>query len=192
MLAKEMPIKVELLLVLEIKNLTKFGRYIEAEFSKFFFISIYVPNSGAQLVNLSARGRWDLMLLKRLTSLDKRKPVIIAGDMNVAHQEIDLKNPDTNRNKTAGFTDQEREAFTRLLEAGFVDVWRSRNPDVTEAYTYWSYIGNRRAKNIGWRLDYFVVSERLLEKVIECEIHSEITGSQHGSDHCPLSMTIDI
>uniref|UniRef100_A0A915LMY5 exodeoxyribonuclease III n=1 Tax=Meloidogyne javanica TaxID=6303 RepID=A0A915LMY5_MELJA len=148
--------------------------------------------SGSGLVNLPARGRWDQMFLTRVIDLDKRKPVIIAGDMNVAHQEIDLRNPDSNRNKTAGFTDQEREAFTRLLDAGFVDVWRSRNPDVAETYTYWSYIGSRRAKNIGWRLDYFVISERLLEKVIECEIHSDITGSAHGSDHCPLSLIIDI
>uniref|UniRef100_A0A1I8C033 DNA-(apurinic or apyrimidinic site) endonuclease n=1 Tax=Meloidogyne hapla TaxID=6305 RepID=A0A1I8C033_MELHA len=190
MLAKEVPIKV--ITGIGDKDFDTFGRYIEAEYENFFFISIYVPNSGAGLVNLPARGRWDQMLLIRVTDLDKRKPVIIAGDMNVAHQEIDLRNPDANRNKSAGFTDQEREAFTRLLEAGFVDVWRSRNPDVAEAYTYWSYIGSRRAKNIGWRLDYFVISERLLEKVIECEIHSDITGTLHGSDHCPLSLVIDI
>uniref|UniRef100_A0A915PCC7 DNA-(apurinic or apyrimidinic site) endonuclease n=1 Tax=Meloidogyne floridensis TaxID=298350 RepID=A0A915PCC7_9BILA len=190
MLAKEMPINVTV--GLGNKDFDEFGRYIEAEYKNFFFISVYVPNSGSGLVNLPARGRWDQMFLTRVIDLDKRKPVIIAGDMNVAHQEIDLRNPDSNRNKTAGFTDQEREAFTRLLDAGFVDVWRSRNPDVAEIYTYWSYIGTRRAKNIGWRLDYFVISERLLEKVIECEIHSDITGSAHGSDHCPLSLIIDI
>nr|CAD2151107.1 unnamed protein product [Meloidogyne enterolobii] len=190
MLAKEMPINVTV--GLGNKDFDEFGRYIEAEYKNFFFISVYVPNSGAGLVNLPARGRWDQLFLTRVIDLDKRKPVIIAGDMNVAHQEIDLRNPDSNRNKTAGFTDQEREAFTRLLDAGFVDVWRSRNPDVAEIYTYWSYIGTRRAKNIGWRLDYFVISERLLEKVIECEIHSDITGSAHGSDHCPLSLIIDI
>nr|CAD2129688.1 unnamed protein product [Meloidogyne enterolobii] len=190
MLAKEMPINVTV--GLGNKDFDEFGRYIEAEYKNFFFISVYVPNSGAGLVNLPARGRWDQLFLTRVIDLDKRKPVIIAGDMNVAHQEIDLRNPDSNRNKTAGFTDQEREAFTRLLDAGFVDVWRSRNPDVAETYTYWSYIGSRRARNIGWRLDYFVISERLLEKVIECEIHSDITGSAHGSDHCPLSLIIDI
>ncbi|CAK5053812.1 unnamed protein product [Meloidogyne enterolobii] len=173
MLAKEMPINVTV--GLGNKDFDGFGRYIEAEYKNFFFISVYVPNSGAGLVNLPARGRWDQLFLTRVIDLDKH-----------------LRNPDSNRNKTAGFTDQEREAFTRLLDAGFVDVWRSRNPDVAETYTYWSYMGTRRAKNIGWRLDYFVISERLLEKVIECEIHSDITGSAHGSDHCPLSLIIDI
>uniref|UniRef100_A0A914LBY0 DNA-(apurinic or apyrimidinic site) endonuclease n=1 Tax=Meloidogyne incognita TaxID=6306 RepID=A0A914LBY0_MELIC len=137
MLAKEMPINVTV--GLGNKDFDEFGRYIEAEYKNFFFISVYVPNSGSGLVNLPARGRWDQMFLTRVIDLDKRKPVIIAGDMNVAHQEIDLRNPDSNRNKTAGFTDQEREAFTRLLDAGFVDVWRSRNPGVAETYTYWYF-----------------------------------------------------
>ena len=186
LLSKEKPIKVTLGLGNE--EFDKNGRFIQADYPNFTYIGLYVPNSGQKLVNLAKRAQWDELLFEKITQLDKLKPVIIGGDMNVAHQEIDLKNPDTNRNKTAGFTDQERDAFTRLLNAGFIDVWRRRNPELTGAYTYWSYIGNRKANNIGWRLDYFIVSGRIYEQVHDCQIHSEIAGS----DHCPLSMTIDI
>ncbi|MFH4984103.1 hypothetical protein AB6A40_010812, partial [Gnathostoma spinigerum] len=157
------------------------GRLIFAEFPSFILINSYVPNSGRGLVRLDGRKRWDMLFLEKIQSLDKRKPVIYCGDLNVAHQEIDLANPKSNHNKTAGFTDQERDDFTRLLNAGFVDVFRKLNPEKTGAYTFWSHMHNARASNTGWRLDYFVVSERLMGMVKECKIHSNV----QGSDHCP-------
>jgi exodeoxyribonuclease III len=161
------------------------GRFVHAEFEEFHVINTYVLNSGAGLVNLPTRKQWEEAVLKKLTELDKEKPVIYSGDLNVAHNEIDLRHPEPNRNKTAGFTDQEREDFTRLLNAGFVDVYRTMNPDKV-AYTYFSYMHNARQNNVGWRLDYFVVSERIFDQVQDCTIHREI----EGSDHVPISLTI--
>jgi len=185
MLSREKPISVQC--GLDDAKFDDHARFIQAEFDNYYLIGVYVLNSGQKLVNLDKRKQWDALVLKRVTSLDKLKPVIFVGDMNVAHQEIDLKIPTSNRNRTAGFTDQEREDFGRLLEAGFVDVYRKRNPDKA-IYTFWSYLGNARSKNVGWRIDYFVISERLYEKVLECDVHGEIMGS----DHCPISMTISI
>uniref|UniRef100_A0A183BLU2 exodeoxyribonuclease III n=1 Tax=Globodera pallida TaxID=36090 RepID=A0A183BLU2_GLOPA len=184
LLSKEKPVRVDV--GIGDADFDEQARYIQAEYPNFFFVVVYVTNAGQKLVNLQKRARFDELLLEKLTALDQRKPVVIGGDMNVAHQEIDLRNPDTNRNKTAGFTDQERDAFTRLLDAGFVDVWRARNPETTGAYTYWSYIGNRFSNNIGWRLDYFVVSQRVFDDVNDCDILKEI----RCSDHCPISMRI--
>ena len=130
---------------------------------------------------------WEEAFLRYVKSLDASKPVIICGDLNVAHQEIDLANPKTNR-RNAGFTDEERSCLTRLLDAGFVDSFRHLHPDATDAYSWWSYRGRAREKNIGWRIDYFIVSERIADKVSAAEIHPEITGS----DHCPVSIELEI
>lgn len=164
------------------------GRIIIAEYESYYLINAYVPNSGRGLVNLDKRKIWDDYYLTFIKKLDLSKPVVYVGDLNVAHQEIDLANPKTNRNKTAGFTDQERNDFTRLLDAGFVDVFRRLNPDKEGAYTFWSNMHNAREKNVGWRLDYFVVSERIMNKVKKCDILHSIKGS----DHCPLSLTIEL
>jgi len=163
------------------------ARFIQAEYPEYYLIGVYMMNSGMKLENLARRHELENLVLEKLKDLDSKKPVIYCGDLNVAHNEIDLKNPDTNRNKSAGFTDQERNDFTRLLDAGFIDIWRRRNPD-TVKYSFWSYKRNARANNIGWRLDYFVISERILDKVVDCDIHTEV----HGSDHCPLTLSINI
>ncbi|KAI1718705.1 endonuclease/Exonuclease/phosphatase family domain-containing protein [Ditylenchus destructor] len=186
MLSKEKPISVKL--GIDNDEFDDHARLIQAEFDNFYILGVYVPNSGTGLKNLDKRKQWEELMLAKITALDKQKPVIYVGDMNVAHNEIDIKNPESNRNKSPGFTDQEREDFGRLLDAGFVDVYRKMNPDKAGAYTYWTYRGNARAKNVGWRLDYFVVSERIFDKVIDCDIHADVTGS----DHCPISMTIAI
>ncbi|CAG9537032.1 unnamed protein product [Cercopithifilaria johnstoni] len=164
------------------------GRIIIAEYDSYYLINAYVPNSGRGLVNLDKRKIWDDHYLSFIKKLDLIKPVVYVGDLNVAHQEIDLANPKTNRNKTAGFTDQERNDFTRLLDVGFVDVFRRLNPEKEGAYTFWSNMHNAREKNVGWRLDYFVVSERIMNKVKECNI----LHSVKGSDHCPVSLTIEL
>ncbi|XP_064404230.1 exodeoxyribonuclease-like isoform X2 [Halichondria panicea] len=157
------------------------GRIITAEYEHFYFLTSYVPNAGDGLKRLSYKLDWDRDLREYMKKLDLKKPVILSGDLNVAHKEIDLKNPKTNT-KTAGFTPEERQDFTELLEEGFVDTFRHLYPDLTGAYTYWSYRFNARAKNTGWRLDYFVVSERLLPHVTDVVIRKEV----FGSDHCPL------
>uniref|UniRef100_A0A8R1TPQ4 exodeoxyribonuclease III n=1 Tax=Onchocerca volvulus TaxID=6282 RepID=A0A8R1TPQ4_ONCVO len=164
------------------------GRIIVAEYENYYLINAYVPNSGRGLVNLDKRKVWDDYYFSFIKKLDSNKPVIYVGDLNVAHQEIDLANPKSNRNKTAGFTDQERNDFTRLLDAGFVDVFRRLNPKKEGAYTFWSNMHNAREKNVGWRLDYFVISERIMNKVKECDI----LHSVKGSDHCPLRLTIEL
>ncbi|VDK70897.1 unnamed protein product [Litomosoides sigmodontis] len=164
------------------------GRIIVAEYDSYYLINAYVPNSGRGLVNLDKRKIWDDYYLNFIKKLDLNKPVVYTGDLNVAHQEIDLANPKTNRNKTAGFTDQERNDFTRLLDSGFVDVFRKLNPKKEGAYTFWSNMHNAREKNVGWRLDYFVVSERIINKVKGCNI----LHSVKGSDHCPVSLTIEL
>lgn len=161
------------------------GRVITLEFEDFYIINVYVPNSQSELTRLSYRMEWEEAFRKYLCDLDSRKPVIVCGDLNVAHREIDLKNPKTNHH-SAGFTDEERQAFTQLLDSGFADTFRRLHPDEVR-YSWWSYRARAREKGIGWRIDYFVVSERLMERVKSAEIHTEI----YGSDHCPVSIDIE-
>ncbi|KII63315.1 DNA-(apurinic or apyrimidinic site) lyase [Thelohanellus kitauei] len=161
------------------------GRAITLEFEKFYLVNVYVPNSGVELVNLVYRQKWNRDFQNYIESLDKRKPVIVAGDLNVAHHEVDLANPDTNH-RTAGFTDEERQDFTLLLKSGFTDTYRHLYPQTFKSYTYWSYRRNCRANNTGWRIDYFVVSNRILENVVDCVPREDIVGS----DHCPLVLFI--
>lgn len=163
------------------------GRVITLEMDNFFLVTVYTPNSQDGLKRLDYRMKWEDDFQAYLKGLDKKKPVIVCGDMNVAHKEIDLKNPKTNR-KNAGFTDEEREKFSQLLEKGFVDTFRYFYPDKTEAYSWWSYRFHAREKNAGWRIDYFVVSERLADKLEGASIHNEV----YGSDHCPVELTINL
>lgn len=161
------------------------GRVITLEFEKFYFITCYTPNSGRELARLDYRMTWEEAFRKYLKELDKKKPVIICGDLNVAHKEIDLKNPKTNR-KNAGFTDEEREKMTELIKAGFTDTYRYLYPDKENVYTWWSYMGQAREKNVGWRIDYFLTSDRIKNKIKETYIFDEILGS----DHCPIGLEI--
>ena len=161
------------------------GRVITAEFPDYYVVTCYTPNSQNELARLDYRMEWEDAWLGYLKGLEERKPVIFCGDLSVAHQEIDLKNPKTNR-KNAGFTDQEREKFTRLLEAGFVDTYRYFYPDQEGVYSWWSYRFKAREKNAGWRIDYFCVSEVLKSRLESAAIHTEITGS----DHCPVELVI--
>ena len=163
------------------------GRVITLEMDNFFLVTVYTPNSQDGLKRLDYRMKWEDDFQAYLKSLDEKKPVIVCGDMNVAHKEIDLKNPKTNR-KNAGFTDEEREKFTQLLQKGFIDTFRFFYPDKTDIYSWWSYRFHAREKNAGWRIDYFVVSERLAEKLEGASIHNEV----YGSDHCPVELTINI
>ena len=163
------------------------GRVITCEYEDFYFVTVYTPNSKSELLRLDYRQIWEDEFRAYLLALDAKKPVIMTGDLNVAHQEIDLKNPKTNR-RNAGFTDEERQKFTELLEAGFVDSFRHFYPDQIGAYTWWSYRANAREKNTGWRIDYFVVSKRLREKLEGAKIWSDIMGS----DHCPVELTITL
>ncbi|MDO5074792.1 MAG: exodeoxyribonuclease III [Bacteroidales bacterium] len=162
------------------------GRVVTLEFEDYYLITVYVPNSQDELRRLDYRMTWEDAFREYVVQLDQKKPVIICGDLNVAHQEIDLKNPKTNR-RNAGFTDEEREKFGRLLEAGFTDTFRHFHPDTTGAYSWWSYRGGARARNAGWRIDYFVSSERLNSRLKSACIHPEIMGS----DHCPVELVID-
>ena len=162
------------------------GRVITLEFPDFWFITVYTPNSQDELQRLSYRMEWEDAFLAYIRRLDGEKPVIFCGDLNVAHQEIDLKNPKTNTHN-AGFTQEERDKMTVLLGNGFVDTFRYFHPDEAGQYSWWSYIRNARATNAGWRIDYFVVSERLAPKMIGACIHQEI----YGSDHCPVELTLD-
>jgi len=159
------------------------GRLITAEYNNFYLVSTYIPNSGRGLVRLAYRREWNEDLLAYLKRLDETKPVILCGDLNVAHHPIDLARPQSNT-KSAGFTKEEREDFTTLLNSGFVDTFRYFHPTKKDAYTFWSYLNNARAKNIGWRLDYFVVSERLVDNLCDSVIRSKVMGS----DHCPLAL----
>lgn len=163
----------------------KEGRVITLEFEDFHFVTVYTPNSQNELKRLDYRMEWEEAFLSYLKGLEEKKPVIFAGDLNVAHKEIDLKNPKTNRHN-AGFTDEERNAFGKLLENGFVDTFRYFYPDKTDIYSWWSYRFRAREKNAGWRIDYFVVSECLKEQLKAAAIHTEIMGS----DHCPVELTI--
>ena len=163
------------------------GRAVTVDLGPAYLVNVYVPNSQQELARLDYRLDWEESFAGYVRELDREKPVIICGDMNVAHKEIDLKNPKSNR-RNPGFTDEERGAFSRLLESGFVDTFRLLHPDTTDAYSWWSYRFNSRAKNVGWRIDYFLVSERLADRIRAAEILSEITGS----DHCPVSIDLEI
>ena len=161
------------------------GRLITLEFEDFFLVTVYTPNSQEGLKRLDYRMKWEEDFLAFLLKLQEKKPVICCGDMNVAHNEIDLKNPKTNR-KNAGFTDEERAAFSRLLDAGFIDTFRYFYPDLTGAYSWWSYRFKAREKNAGWRIDYFITSPSLKDRLEDAKIHSEI----FGSDHCPVELDL--
>ena len=163
----------------------KEGRVITLEFEKFYMVNIYTPNSKRGLERLGYRQIWEDEIRKYLVNLNKIKPVIMCGDLNVAHKEIDLKNPKTNRNN-AGFTDEEREKMTELLNSGFVDTFRYLYPTKENAYSWWSYMGRAREKNTGWRIDYFIVSKNIEKDIKEASIYSEILGS----DHCPVGLEI--
>ncbi|XP_066142672.1 exodeoxyribonuclease isoform X2 [Euwallacea fornicatus] len=163
------------------------GRCITLEYDSFYVVNVYVPNAGRGLVTLPKRLDWNKSFKNFITKLDQKKPVILCGDMNVAHNEIDLKNPKTNK-KNAGFTQEERDGMTDFLENGFADTFRELYPDVTDAYTFWSYMSQARSKNIGWRLDYFIVSQRLMPKVCDSTIRNDV----FGSDHCPISIFISV
>ncbi len=162
------------------------GRVITAEFEDFYFITVYTPNSQTELKRLSYRMKWEADFLKYMKKLEEKKPVIVCGDLNVAHKEIDLKNPKTNR-KNAGFTDEEREKFSNLLENGFIDTFRYFYPDLKEVYSWWSYRFSARAKNAGWRIDYFCVTKGLETRLKDAKIHTEILGS----DHCPVELELE-
>ena len=163
------------------------GRMVTLEYPQFYLITCYTPNAQRELARIDHRLKWDEAFRNYLKDLDKEKPVIICGDLNVAHQEIDLKNPKTNRGN-AGFSDEERESFTQTLEAGFTDSFRHLNPDATGAYTWWSYMFKAREKNAGWRINYFLVSDRIKDQITAAPIYSDILGS----DHCPVGLEINI
>ena len=164
----------------------KEGRVITLEFEKFFMVNIYTPNSKRELERLEYRQIWEDEIRKYLLNLNKKKPVIMCGDLNVAHNEIDLKNPKTNRGN-AGFTDEERQKMTELLDAGFIDTFRYIYPDKKDCYSWWSYMGHAREKNVGWRIDYFIVSKDFAKNVKDAKIFPEIMGS----DHCPVGLFIE-
>ena len=163
------------------------GRVITLEYEKFFFVTVYTPNSQSELARLDYRMKWEDDFLAYIKTLEKSKPVIYAGDLNVAHQEIDLKNPKTNR-KNAGFTDQERDKFSTVLANGMIDTFRYFYPEQTGIYSWWSYRFKAREKNAGWRIDYFVTSEVLKEVLQDAKIHTEV----FGSDHCPVELDINM
>ena len=161
------------------------GRVITLEFEKFYLVNVYTPNSKRELERLDYRQIWEDEMRKYLLRLNETKPVIMCGDLNVAHKEIDLKNPSTNR-RSAGFTDEERNKMTELLDSGFVDTYRYLYPNKENAYTWWSYMRKAREKDIGWRIDYFIVSEDIKKDIKDAKIYSEIMGS----DHCPIGLEI--
>ena len=162
------------------------GRVITLEFEDFYFIVVYVPNSQRELARLSYRMEWEEAFLAYILGLEAKKPVIYCGDLNVAHKEIDLKNPKTNH-MNAGFTDEERDCFTKVLESGYIDSFRYFYPDQKDIYSWWSYMFKSREKNAGWRIDYFVVSEKLKDRMKDAKIHTDIMGS----DHCPVELDIE-
>ncbi|MFZ7103267.1 MAG: exodeoxyribonuclease III [Peptococcaceae bacterium] len=163
------------------------GRVITLEYQKFFLVTVYTPNSQRGLTRLAYRMEWENDFRNYLGNLAKSKSVIVCGDLNVAHQEIDLKNPKNNK-KNAGFTEEEREKMTQLLEMGFIDSYRDLYPDREDAYTWWSYMFRAREKNVGWRIDYFIVSQDLQDKIMAADIHSAVLGS----DHCPIGVEVDV
>ncbi len=163
------------------------GRVITLEFEKFYLVDCYTPNAQRELTRLDYRMKWEDDFREYLKKLDKIKPVILCGDLNVAHNEIDLKNPKSNKGN-AGFTDEERNQMTNLLNSGFVDSFRYLYPDKQDAYSWWSYMGRAREKNVGWRIDYFIVSDKIKDKIIDAKIHPEIMGS----DHCPVELDLRV
>ena len=163
------------------------GRVITAEYDNFYLVCCYTPNSQRELARLDYRMTWEDAFRAYLLELDKKKPVILCGDLNVAHNEIDLKNPKTNR-KNAGFSDEERAKMTALLESGFTDTFRYLYPDAVDEYSWWSYMGKARDRNVGWRIDYFITSKRLDDKIKAAKIHQQI----FGSDHCPVELDIEL
>ncbi len=163
------------------------GRVITMDMGDYYFVTTYTPNSQSELARLDWRMKWDDAWRDLLCRLKAEKPVIACGDLNVAHTEIDLKNPKTNR-RNAGFTDEEREKFSALLDAGFIDTWRYQHPGVEQVYSWWSYRFKAREKNAGWRIDYFVVSDDLKDRIVSTDIHTEI----FGSDHCPVELVLDV
>ena len=185
MFTKEKPLAVYY--GLGIPEYDKEGRVITLEFPDYYVLTCYTPNSQNELKRLDYRMEWEDAFFAYVKGLDEKKPLIYCGDLNVAHQEIDLKNPSTNR-KNAGFTDEERAKMSRVLENGFTDSFRYLYPEVKDAYSWWSYRMKARERNVGWRIDYFIVSDRLRDKIRGASIHSEILGS----DHCPVELTIDL
>ena len=183
--SKEKPLNVTYGIGIEEHD--KEGRVITLEFDNYYMVTVYTPNSQNGLARLEYRMKWEDDFRNYLLNLKKSKPVIVTGDMNVAHKEIDLKNPKTNR-KNAGFTDEERQKMTELLEAGFIDTFRYFYPDTEGIYSWWSYRFKAREKNAGWRIDYFLVSDDLKDKLIDAHIHTEIMGS----DHCPVELTVEL
>ena len=169
-----------------VEELDTEGRLITLEYAEFYLITCYTPNAQQGLARIDHRLKWDEAFRSYLCRLDQKKPVIVCGDLNVAHQEIDLKNPSSNRGN-AGFSDEERGSFTKLLDAGFTDTFRFRNPDVTGIYSWWSYRFNARKNNAGWRIDYFLVSDRLAEKITATPIYTDV----FGSDHCPVGLELE-
>ena len=163
------------------------GRVITCEFEDFYLVTVYTPNAQSELARLDYRMTWDDAFREFLLELDAKKPVIVCGDMNVAHKEIDLKNPGPNRG-SAGFTDEERENFTKLLDAGFTDTFRHLHPDLIGAYSWWSYRFKARQNNAGWRIDYFLVSDRIKDKIVTASILPEVMGS----DHCPVMLEMEL
>ena len=163
------------------------GRVITLEFDNFYMVTVYTPNSQRELTRLEYRMKWEDDFRNFLNDLRKTKPVVVTGDMNVAHEEIDLKNPKTNR-KNAGFTDEERQKMTELLDSGFIDTFRYFYPDAEQRYSWWSYMFKSREKNAGWRIDYFLASKELEDRLISAEIHDKVLGS----DHCPIELVIDL
>ena len=182
---KEEPVSVSYGIGIEEHD--KEGRVITLEFDTFYFVCVYTPNSQNELKRLDYRMDWEDAFKDYLVALKDKKSVVICGDLNVAHKEIDLKNPKTNR-KNAGFTDEERACMTKLLDNGFTDTFRYKYPDITDAYSWWSYRFNARAKNAGWRIDYFIVSECLNDKIVDAKIHPDV----FGSDHCPVELEIEL
>lgn len=183
--SKEKPLNVTYGIGIEEHD--KEGRVITLEFDNYYMVTVYTPNSQNGLARLEYRMKWEDDFRNYLLNLKKSKPVIVIGDMNVAHKEIDLKNPKTNR-KNAGFTDEERQKMTELLEVGFIDTFRYFYPDTEGIYSWWSYRFKAREKNAGWRIDYFLVSDDLKDKLIDAHIHTEIMGS----DHCPVELTVEL
>lgn len=181
--SKEEPLAVTMGIGIEEHD--KEGRVITAEYPAFYVVTVYTPNAQRELTRLAYRLTWEEAFLAYLKKLEEKKPVIFCGDLNVAHKEIDLKNPKSNR-RNAGFTDEERGCFTRLLESGFTDTFRYFYPELTGAYSWWSYMFKAREKNAGWRIDYFVVSDCLRDRLQSAAIHSEVLGS----DHCPVELVI--
>ena len=183
--AKQEPLSVSC--GIGVPELDNEGRVVTLEYDNFYLVTCYTPNAQRELARLDHRMKWDEAFRDFLKALDEKKPVIICGDLNVAHQEIDLKNPKSNRGN-AGFSDEERESFTKTLDLGFTDTFRHLNPDLAGAYTWWSYMFKAREKDVGWRIDYFLVSNRIADKITAASIYKEILGS----DHCPVGLEIDL